>query len=509
MKPATFILNLILAFLLMSHSVMAQKDKDHPNVIFFAVDDLNDWINPLGHTQANTPNLDRLAEQGVVFTNAHAPGAFCAPSRTAIWTGLQASTTGCYTTEQFQYDYPDLVSMQLAFKQAGYSAYGVGKLYHHRPGCVDLRGWDAFYSRGKEQRDDGYNTGYHGSDLPYPETFPNSPYYTKTDRVINGGAFLEWAGFPDDMEDEMLEVKRTNWACDIIHQQHDKPFFLALGLYTPHYPNYAPQKYFDMYDVENIEVPGFDESDWDDLPEHVQQRMFHRNKIRKTLVDIGAYKEAVMAYLACVSYADGMLGRVLDALENSSHNDNTVLIFWSDQGYHLGEKGQWGKHTPWHETTKVPLLVAGNGIAKGVEIDATVGLIDLYPTLIDLCGLPKQHKMDGKSFAKMLKNPAGAKDRELLIPYTERGSYSVVNANWRYIHYEKGGEELYNLKEDPEELKNLAGNEKFNSVKKNLQKAAPKVFREPATPKKDLNLVIDGDAFYWEGKNGIKPQMEL
>ena len=167
------------------------------------------------------------------------------------------------------------------------------------------------------------------------------------------------------------------------------------------------------------------------------------------MIEIGAYKEAVRAYLACVSYADAMLGKLLDALETSQYKDNTIVIVWSDQGFHLGEKGHWGKHTLWQETSHLPFIVSGNNIPKNKRIDATVGLIDIYPTLIDLCNLPKQHKMDGISLASYIMNPASAKDRSLFVPFHERGNYSVINSNWRYIHYSDETEELYNLKDDP------------------------------------------------------------
>jgi arylsulfatase A-like enzyme len=230
---------------------------------------------------------------------------------------------------------------------------------------------------------------------------------------------------------------------------------------------------------------------------------------QKTLEEIGAVEEAVMGYLAAVSYADGMLGRLLDALESSEYKDNTVVIVWSDQGYHHGEKGQWGKHTLWKETSHVPLIFAGTNLPKGETVDATVGLIDLYPTLIELCELPEQHKMDGESLLSSIMKPSSAKDKMVFVPSHERGSYAVINSGWRYIYYHDGTEELYNLEEDPNEWYNLAEDEKYQGIKEKMKKAAPTTFREAATSSKDLKLVIEGDSFYWEGKNGILPQLEL
>ena len=489
--------------------VAVNQVSDQPNIIFFAVDDMNDFVNPLGHEQAITPNLDRLAEKGVVFSNAHAPNSYCAPSRTAIWTGLQSSTTGCYRDEIYQYDYPDLVPMHEAFKQAGYSTYGAGKLFHHPGGHVDLDGWDAYFARNEEIRTKGYPTGYDGDDLPRPPGGPNSPYYKKLGiNKLIGAGFLEWWGVPEEDTHKLMGVQRTKWICDMLKEKHDKPFFMGLGLYTPHFPNYAPQKYFDLYDVEKIILPELPEDDLEDLPADIQKKQTNRrNQHLVKLQKIGAYKEAVRAYLAAVSYADGLLGEVLDALEASAYKDNTIVVFWSDQGYHLGEKGDWGKHTLWSETSRVPLLISGANIPSNKRVESTAGLIDLYPTLMELCNLPKQHKMDGKSLVPELMDDS-YEDRDLFIPYHQKGSYAVVNENYRYIHYENGGEEFYNVKEDQNEWYNLISDEKNRAIIDKMKQVVPE-FRKSATPKKSLNLIFDETGYHWESKNGEKPQMTL
>lgn len=496
----------MLAMLSVSNQVrsgdpVTSRAPDQPNIVFFVLDDLNDWINPLGYHQALTPNLDRLAASGIMFTNAHAPGVYCAPSRTAVFSGLQATTSGCYQNEVFFYDYPDLVSLQMAFQQGGYDTWGAGKLYHHRGGYVDLRGWNEFFARSMEIKGMGYEMGSRGSDMPLPDPYPYSPYYTKTGKVLKGGPFLEWAPIPDSLEDQMIAVQRTKWICDLLGKPHDKPFFIALGLYVPHFPNYAPQKFFDMYDLSQIQVPYLKKDDLDDLPEGIRNRMIHRRQMhQETLEEIDAVKDAVRAYLAAVSYADAMLGRVLDAIGKNGLNDNTIVVMWSDQGYHHGEKGQWGKHTLWRQTSRVPLIFAGAGLPENQTVHATVGLIDLYPTLIDLCHLPPQHDMDGVSLLPVLKDPGSATDRSLFIPSHERGSYAVVNENWRYIYYRDGTEELYQLQEDPDEWYNLAGDATYRSVIEQLKEVVPESLHPGATPSKDLRLVIEGDTFHWEPK---------
>ncbi len=485
---------------------------ERPNVIFFSVDDMNTMIGPHGHKQALTPNLDRLAARGVTFTNAHAPASFCAPSRTAIWTGLQASTTGCYSTEVYHYDFPDIVPLQLILKNGGYDCYGSGKLFHHREGYLDKRGWKAYFGRNQEVIDGGYNTGYHGEDLPLPSPYPYSSYFKSGVNKINGGRFMEWGPIPNDKAAEMMDNQRSDYICEIIKKKHDKPFFAALGLYCPHYPNYVPQKYWDMYDIEKIQVPEIKEDDLEDLPMPIKEHMRSRQKrMYSYLKSIGAYKESIKGYLAAITYADAMLGQVLDALEEGPNKDNTIVILWSDQGYHLGEKGYWGKHTSWRETTTVPFIFAGAQLPKNVKIDETVGLIDLYPTLVELCGLPNPERLDGESLASVVSDPSRAVERTLFIPAAKRGGYAVVNKDWRYIHYGNGTEELYDLSKDPCEYDNLAKKDGYEEVINDLKKAAPSSFRKPATSKNKLKLVLEGDGeFHWVGKSPkTKPQATL
>lgn len=474
---------------------------NQPNVIFFAMDDLCDWVSPLDYNQAKTPNMDRLAKQGVVFTYAQSPGVFCTPSRTAIMTGLNASTTGCYGEDPFQYDHPDLVTLQMAFKQGGYSSYGAGKIYHHRGGFLDLRGWDKYFSRSQEMRDLGWEmNSYYMADAPRPTPFPYSPYSINTGSTGGSALHLEWGPIPNEKEDDMIDAVRTNWACNVLKQKHDKPFFLALGLYSPHYPNYAPQKYFDMYDLNSIQLPPYKADDLDDLPERIRKQMTNRSKQHKELEELGVLKDAVRGYLAATSFADAMLGRVLDALDASQYKKNTIIVFWSDQGFHHGEKMHWGKHTLWQRTSHVPFIWAGKGIPKNERVNTTVSLIDMYPTLVELCNLPKVENIEGVSFASTLKNPASAKDRNVFLPSNEKGSYAVINTNWRYISYFDGGEELYNVKEDSNEWYNLASEKKYRSVMDEMKKSTPKVFAPEVTPKNELKLVIDGDSFHWEKK---------
>ena len=475
-----------------------------PNVLFLAVDDMNDWIGSLGATpRAITPNLDKLAARGVNFSNAHTPGVYCAPARAAIFSGQYASTTGCYRSSDYFTDHPEIEGLPLSFSKAGYTTLGVGKLYHHMPGSIDVRGWDEFYLRKPSQRKEGWSLDNWTEETPFPDPFPASVF--NKGKEIKGGLFLEWAGLPNDKEEEMADTIRVNWAAEQLGKKHDKPFFLACGIYAPHFPNYCPQKYFDLYDRDKIELPPIKVDDLEDLPERMKRAKTARSKIHKELEAKGAVKDAIHGYLACMSYADAMMGRVLDALEKSPYADNTIVVLWSDHGYHHGEKYDWGKHTLWERTSNVPFIWAGPGVKKGVVTDVTASLIDMYPTFVEMCGLPRPHqKLEGTSLASTLEKPEVAKDRDVYLPYMAPGEYAIINKDWRYISYGDDGEELYDLKSDPNEWNNLAENPNYEDTKRLLRKSAPKKF-SPAAPKRTIgkDLIIEGETFRWR-KEGEK-----
>lgn len=472
---------------------------DQPNVIFFAVDDMCDWVGPLGHDQAVTPNIDALARRGVVFSNAHCPGTFCAPSRSAIFTGQYASTTGCYTTEVYFHDHPELRPLQVSFQKGGYSTFGAGKLFHHPAGYIDQRGWNEFFVRSEQQKQQGWPLDSWSDGTPIPQPYPNSAY--NKDRKPANRFFLEWGKVPNENEEEMADTIRVNWACDIVKQKHDKPFFLAVGLYAPHFPNYAPEKYFDLYDADKIKPPPYKEDDLDDLPPKIRKAKMNRKRVHhQRLVEIGAVEDAIHGYLASVSYADAMLGRLMKALEESPHRDNTIVVLWSDHGYHHGEKGDWGKHTLWERTSNVPFIWAGPKVFKGDTVDETVSLIDMYPTFVEMCGLPSVEGLEGLSLAKTLLEPDTAKDRNVFLPYLDPGGYAIISQKWRYIHYSDDTEELYNVEADPNEWDNLANTESYANVKQLLRASAPNQFAPVGIPKKLRKLVFEGDSFRWDSK---------
>ena len=500
----TWISNLFRAALFLVFMSAGTACAKQPNVLFLAVDDMNDWIGSLGATpRAITPNLDKLAARGVNFSNAHTPGVYCAPARAAIFSGQYASTTGCYRSSDYFTDHPEIEGLPLSFSKAGYTTLGVGKLYHHMPGSIDVRGWDEFYLRKPSQRKEGWSLDNWTEETPFPDPFPASVF--NKGKEIKGGLFLEWAGLPNDKEEEMADTIRVNWAAEQLGKKHDKPFFLACGIYAPHFPNYCPQKYFDLYERDKIELPPIKVDDLEDLPERMKRAKTARSKIHKELEAKGAVKDAIHGYLACMSYADAMMGRVLNALEKSPYADNTIVVLWSDHGYHHGEKYDWGKHTLWERTSNVPFIWAGPGVKKGVVTDVTASLIDMYPTFVEMCGLPRPHqKLEGTSLASTLEKPEVAKDRDVYLPYMTPGEYAIINKDWRYITYGDDGEELYDLKSDPNEWNNLAENPNYEDTKRLLRKSAPKKF-SPAAPKRTIgkDLIIEGETFRWR-KEGEK-----
>lgn len=493
----------VLAVFVCSWTVRSQTNQ--PNIVFFSLDDMNDWVGAMGYDQAVTPNMDRLAEEGVVFRNAHTAGIFCAPSRSALFTGRHASTTGCYKTQIYFREHPGIIPLQKVLQDGGYATYGTGKLFHHPAGYVDLRGWNEFHVRDEKQKTTGWgmDTWKRADADLIPKPFPMHSVYRRSEGNPTGKRhiwFLEWGKVDDEKEEELADTMRTNWACDLLKKKHDKPFFVAVGLYTPHFPNFCPAKYFDLYDRDKLIPPPYKKDDLDDLPPAVRRAKTGRSRIHKHLEKIGAVEDAIHGYLACVSYADAMLGRVLDAVESGPNAENTIVILWSDHGYHHGEKFHWGKHTLWERTSNIPFMWAGPGIARDEPVDATVSSIDIFPTLVELCGVEDSQARDGTSLVPVLQHPQRAKDRNVLLPGMKPEEYAVINQRWRYIHYADETEELYDLRKDPNEWENLAHVSKYEKVKSELRGSAPKTFADAGIESKYLKRVMDGETFSWEVK---------
>jgi arylsulfatase A-like enzyme len=425
-------------------SVLPLEGQGRPNILFIAVDDLNDWVGHLGgHPQAKTPNIDRLAGRGVSFTKAYCSAPLCNPSRISLLTGIMPSNSGVYgNDEQLRDKLPEAVTLMQYLRSHGYSAQGGGKIFHGT-GPGDPESWD-YYNRPSADRQVG-----------------------KQDEGLAKDAWTPWG--PLDVDDsEMFDVKNVNWAISEMEKTHDKPFFLACGFTKPHMPWYVPQKYFDIHPLNSIELPITKEGDLDDVPDFGKKlaiEVYDPSGEKNFAVEGGDHNNvlanhqwhrAVQSYLATISFVDTHVGRLLAALDKSAYSDNTIVVLWGDHGWHLGEKQHWRKHALWEVTTQTTLVIAvPDGVAKNKLSHRLVSLIDLYPTLVELCGLPPREGLDGQSIVPLLKNPQMKWDRPALTTYGYK-NHTVRTERWRYIQYNDGGEELYDHESDPNEWTNLA-----------------------------------------------------
>ncbi|MCS7025257.1 MAG: sulfatase [Bryobacteraceae bacterium] len=447
-----------------------------PNVLFLSVDDMNDWVGCLeGYPGVRTPHLDALARRGVLFRNAHCTAPLCNPSRTALLTGLRPDTTGIYNNEQYlRPNLPQVVTLPVHFKKDGYYVAGVGKVFHHVAGFNPPDQWHEFEL---QQFDDPW---YRRAEwYPWVKKIPPPKGHPFNGLDGFAGEF-DW-GVLDIPEEAYGDMHAVRWAEAFLKRKFDQPFFLAVGLWHPHIPMYAPQRYFDWYpDPRLPEVP---ENDLDDIPKIGQTFAAFRRDEYERIVTSGKWRDAVRAYLACISFADAMVGRILKALESSPHAQNTIIVFWSDNGWHLGEKRHWHKSTLWERATHVPLILAGPGVQyPGRDRLQPVTLLDLYPTLVEMCGLSPRRDLEGKSLVPLLRNPS-AKHRPAVITH-EAGNHAVRTERWRYIRYHDGSEELYDRNSDPNEWKNLAGDPRFLSVKRELARWIP-ASSAPPQPNRD------------------------
>ncbi|HYO82851.1 MAG TPA: sulfatase [Bryobacteraceae bacterium] len=447
-------------------NVLSQSRR--PNVLMLAVDDWNDWVGALGgHPQVKTPNLDRLAAQGVLFTDAHTAAPICNPSRTAVMTGMRPSTTGVYGNDEepWRKTLPEVTTLPQYFRGSGYRAFGGGKVFHHGKGSNDAKSWDEYFFWNPKGRDNGWFDNYSFPPDPEPRR-PATPMPTVSWRNF------DWASM-DVADEDMPDFKVASWASRVLGQRHEHPFFLAAGMFRPHIPWFVPRKYFDLYPLESIVLPPVKEDDLADLPPFARRIALNQHSRHDLLVSTGNWRQAVQAYLACISFSDAMLGRIIDGLQRSPNRDNTIVALWSDHGYHLGEKWHWHKQSLWHRATHVPLVISAPGVTKpGSRCDRPVGLVDLYPTLTELAGLQPPAGLDGVSLRPLLEQTTREWSRPAITTYG-RGNHAVRTERWSYIRYHDATEELYDRRQDAHEWINLASNTAMSDVKKGLQRWLP------------------------------------
>jgi len=433
------------------------KEENRMNVLFLVVDDLNSWL--LGDTsryagKVVAPNIQRLADSGVMFTRAYTASPVCSPSRTAFFSGVSPWKSGIYHNAlQADKSEPLKRALSLAglFKKASYTTASYGKVTH---------GWDQ-----REHWDDRIG---HKRD-PAPPGAPLTPV---------GRGEQDW-GPIHLAEDQMNDTLMTNYAIKQLQKKHDRPFFLACGLFNPHMPWYVPQKYFDMFPLDEVTIPELRENDLDDVPALGRLLTEGKRKFVDAVLEHGLHKQAVQAYLATTAYADAQIGRVLDALEKSPYKNNTIVVLLTDNGFHLGEKHHWQKATLWEEATHCLLMFRAPGVTSpGGVSKRFVSLQDMYPTLAELCGLEPPAYLDGCSLVPLLKNPDAEWESTAITGLTHKGEpvngyISIRNEMGRYIRYEQSQEEFYYCTKDPHEWINQIGNPKYAAVIKKLRASVP------------------------------------
>ena len=431
---------------------------EQPNILFIAIDDMNDWTGFLGgHPAAKTPNMDRLAKKGVNFSNAHCSAPGCSPSRNALLIGMEPFKSGhyaFYSEKVFTDEFRDrTTTLPELFKNNGYGTFGSGKIHHGYP--RDSEQWDEYHEKKKGSKYDG------------PRFDDEEGYIQGNDSKMRFSPSL----YP---EADHPDYQFAQFGIDVLQRNHDKPFFLAVGLVKPHLPFVAPKRFFDLYPADVDYAPRIKKDDLSDIPA-VGKTMVKTKDFRRFNED-QAWNKVRRAYLACISWTDYNIGRLLDALETSPYADNTVVVLWSDHGYALGEKNHFRKFALWEETTKTPFIIWDvrdrRGI-KGREVKDGVSLINVYRTLADLAGLEAPEYVDGFSLVPQLENPDAPLPGPAICSWG-RGNYTVRTRDWRYIRYYDGSEELYEHKQDPDEWTNLANNPEYTEVKERLAEKLPK-----------------------------------
>lgn len=470
-------------FLLLLAWPVAQLSADErPHVLFIAIDDLNDWVGCLdGHPQAQTPNIDRLAAQGILFRNAHCAAPACNPSRAAVFSGRMPAATGVWSNDSGSLSrlYPNHPKLPETFQAAGYHTAGTGKLIHK--GGTGFQQYQSFEQRWSPfgKQDVSYTAdevASKGTDNPRhvlhdsggnEVILPRNRMPSDRRPGDPSGESFDWGGF-DLPDSDWGDTQCTNWAIERLRRQRRKPLFLGVGYYRPHIPLFAPQRFFDRFARQPAQLPAFAADDLNDLSTTGRRWALEAVTAgsHATVVQHQQWQTAVEGYLACITYVDHEVGRLLEALQQSELADQTLIVLWSDHGWHLGEKQHWGKWTGWERSTRVPLIIvppasqAEQFAEAGSVCDHPVSLVDLYPTLLELCQIGSPPPLDGVSLVPLLRD-TNARIRPVTLTMFDRGNSSLRDHQYRYLRYKDGSEELYDLKADPHEWHNRAGEARY------------------------------------------------
>lgn len=464
---------------------VASQPAVRPNVLFVVFDDLNDWAGPLqGHPQAYTPAMDAVARRGVNFTNAHAQAPLCNPSRSSFLTGLRPSTTGIHGLAPGIRAVPalaDRVTLPQHFAAHGYTTASFGKVFHD--GSIP-----------PEQRAHEFDVW--GPAPPMP--LPAQRLATATGATGGVARLVDWGIFPERDEDQADFQIADAAIAHLKTTRRDQPFFMAVGFRLPHVPNFASQRWFDRIPADRVDLPPLQPNDRADTPPF--SWYLHWKLPEPRLAWYQEHDELrpfVRAYLASTTFVDAQMDRVLDALDVAGLRDSTIVVVTSDHGYHLGEKEITGKNSLWERSTRVPLLIAAPGIAPRLVADPAE-LLDLYPTLTELAGLPARADLEGRSLVPQMH---GTRRTAPAITTANQGNHTVRTDRWRYIRYADGSEELYDMHADPNEWTNLASQATHRQTLGDLRAWLPKIDAPPVEGSRNRVLTRDPDGrWLWEGE---------
>jgi len=435
---------LMVAVLLSSAFLPLAAAAEKPNVLLIVIDDLNDWVGCLdGHPQARTPHIDALAKRGTLFTNAHCQAPICNPSRTSVMLGLRPSTTGIYLNRPWFRSTQrnrDRVALPQYFAKHGYKTLTAGKIYH----------------------------GSRVDKASFEVVGPRPGQRLKIDkRLVEIGPTRSglWDWGPQQYAEEKFgDAVVASWAARQLQAEHEEPFFLAVGLYRPHVPWYAPPRFFDARPQADVQLPEVSNDDRDDLPKAAVELTANPTPPpHDWFVEHGQWTAAVQAFLASSSFTDAQVGRIIAALDDGPHANNTIVVLFSDHGFHLGEKQRWAKQSLWERSTRVPFIVCLPDQDEGQRCSQPVELLSIYPTLVELCGLPPREELEGVSIAPLLADPAAQWQHPAITTY-HANNHAVRSQRYRYIRYADGSEELYDHRSDPREWHNLAGDAQYADI---------------------------------------------
>lgn len=446
-----------------------------PNVLFIVADDLNAWIGALGrHPDVRTPHIDALADRGTLFTHAYCAAPYCHSSRMSCFTGRQPTTLGIFQEELFDWQDEDRPRTFIELlHDHGYHTAGAGKVFH---GSFDYSGAHEQGLPAAPWTVDRGNQAAMWDEFALNEADPLPPgrplnglYDHANPGIRRWQLSFDWGPVGSELEAELPDRHVTDAVTAFLASGPPEPFFCAAGLYRPHLPWFVPARYFDLYPPRRIALPAVKRNPMASLPP--AGRRFARGRgEHRAVVRSGQWRPAVAAYLAAITYCDDLVGEMVAALDASGLAERTTVVLLGDNGFHLGEKLHWRKFALWEEATQVPLVMTGPGLVPGRRVHQPVGLIDVFPTLLEQCGVPVP---DGHDATPLPLGPGPFDERPPVVSTWLTGNHSVRSARWRYIRYADGGEELYDHGCDPNEWVNLAGKPACRPVMDDLARWLP------------------------------------